>query len=220
MNFVHYGHGRSRYKASVDMILVVLDYGIALKKIDERIYVFDSHSRSNYGLCIENGSSIMVELNGDVYSICSFLRSLIRSLTCADLKEIEFNCQFLSVTEIERYYFFSKKEQIYILDNHDYNSTACTGLGSFEDAKIDKTYKKQGRKRKLDSNTSCDIITTFKKAVSCGPEYVCCCCIQTWFRHNVCRDSPAILKNIDESLLTYNAESQGKRWLCYCCYDV
>ena len=27
------------------------------------------------------------------------------------------------------------------------------------------------------------------------------------------------MKNIDESLLTYNAESQGKRWLCYCCYD-
>ncbi|CAC5365285.1 unnamed protein product [Mytilus coruscus] len=28
--------------------------------------------------------------------------------------------------------------------------------------------------------TSCDIITNFKKAVSCGPEYVFCCCMQTW----------------------------------------
>ena len=84
-------------------------------------------------------------------------------------------------------------------DRGDYNSSPCT---SYRRAK----------------NKESAIVTQFHKLVSCGPQYICTSCCQTFFRHSDVKFDIQGLKSEMKRLCTLGHKSvEDKEWICQQC---
>lgn len=78
--------------------LTVQCYTVAVIKAD-RYYVFDSHSRSETGLCHPNGTAVLTQ-HADVPELFKFILHLSTSLGCKDHKETPFELNIVTVTHV------------------------------------------------------------------------------------------------------------------------
>ena len=54
---------------------------------------------------------------------------------------------------------------------------------SFSEGYLD--LEKNSKMEGMSDATVCNLISNFLKKIKCGPEYVCTCCDQLWFRSSV-----------------------------------
>ena len=87
-----------------------------------------------------------------------------------------------------------------------------------------KKAEQENRRVRKHGNTLQDCINHFLAAVSVGPIYVCCVCLQTWFKHHRPNGQDSITKlkpkKIDRSVrkcITDTVSVDGKRWICLTC---
>jgi len=80
------------------------------------------------------------------------------------------------------------------------------------------SHELQPRENKYDAIS---MINLFYKNIACGPEYVCTCCDQLWFKCSVVRCDPnkyrACSLDIVESCLTGFKSVSDTEWICMTC---
>ena len=88
---------------------------------------------------------------------------------------------------------------------------------------------KRLRKGQVLENKECssvsisDVISNFRNDITCGPEYVCTCCDQLWYRSSVIKCNPNGYKmcsqTIVESCLTCIKSVDNTKWICSTCHS-
>ncbi|KAL9956638.1 hypothetical protein ACROYT_G038144 [Oculina patagonica] len=82
--------------------------------------------------------------------------------------------------------------------------------------------KKLKCQRSLDQ-TMTEQIETFHKNIKCGPEYICTCCDQLWYRSSVTKCNPNVYKvcpqNILKISLTGVKSLNNIEWICSTCHS-
>ena len=77
---------------------------------------------------------------------------------------------------------------------------------------------KDGLSSKKFKNKESAIVTQFHKLVSCGPQYICTSCCQTFFRHSDVKFDIQGLKPEMKRLCTLGHKSvEDKEWICQQC---
>ncbi|XP_060561861.1 uncharacterized protein LOC132721554 [Ruditapes philippinarum] len=71
-------------------------------------------------------------------------------------------------------------------------------------------------KRKKHGNDIDNCISVFHESVKLGPQFICTCCLQTWFRQSVC-NVKFIKGDIDLQFLTGTLSVDGLEWICLTC---
>ena len=68
-----------------------------------------------------------------------------------------------------------------------------------------------------------DKIKTFHKTIKCGPEYICTCCDQLWYKSSVTKCNPNLYKmcsqNILKLCLTGVKSIDNIEWICSTCHS-
>lgn len=59
-------------------------------------------------------------------------------------------------------------------------------------------------------------IKLFHESIKIGPQYICTCCQQTWFKQSVC-NSETMKQTIDSSFLTGTLSFGDIEWICLTC---
>ena len=88
---------------------------------------------------------------------------------------------------------------------------------SEESLDLEKNSKMEG----MSDATECNLISSFHNKIKCGPEYVCTCCDQLWFRSSVKKcNALAYSKShadIVNLCLTGYKSIDNQEWICFTC---
>ena len=76
-----------------------------------------------------------------------------------------------------------------------------------------KTESKASNKKKHGKNID-DCIQLFHESIKLGPQFICTCCKQTWFKQSVSHVNET---KIDPKFLTETKSVDGKQWICVTC---
>ena len=68
-----------------------------------------------------------------------------------------------------------------------------------------------------------ELSETFRTNIKCGPEYVCTCCDQLWYKSSVTKCNPSLYKtcpqNIVKLCLTGVKSVNNTEWICHTCHS-
>ena len=118
----------------------------------------------------------------------------------------------------DSFYFF----QPFKPANNDEGSASCI-LSSFPSRLSRKPVSKEFKNHCMPVRNDADkVVQKFKSSVSMGPAFVCTCCYQTWFQHNVREKDPKWISKLPLFLKKcfFKMKSfQSKEWVCRSCYE-
>ncbi|XP_060571280.1 uncharacterized protein LOC132729522 [Ruditapes philippinarum] len=221
-------------------IIVFKGVSVGIHKHGSSFYIFDSHSRDEYGLSCSNGRCILAVLDS-IQGLITYLQSLSSSLGIPE-SDIQFDLHtFKFITRYKHTPFC-----VIILENrmgfrietiyrrkrlHD-KSNELKELRHFLSKRPLIGFVDDRNINCIPENRSCSentvaselldsVISQFDKLVCTGPNYVCSCCTQTFFKHymkNVENLSDANKSSLNR-YLTQRKSVGNKEWVCQLCFD-
>ena len=68
-----------------------------------------------------------------------------------------------------------------------------------------------------------NVIKAFQDNIKCGPEFVCSCCDQLWYRSSVrkweANNYPKCSKTLLKACITTSTSIDNTKWICSTCYS-
>ena len=86
-----------------------------------------------------------------------------------------------------------------------------------------KSLEKASRERMKRKTTVDQIVNEFHRAVEDGPQYICTCCNQMWYRESVQLVNPNLKasSHLKDMVFTGKISAAGKEWVCHtCCNSI
>lgn len=190
-------------------------------------YVFDSHSRSQNGTSCSDGKSVLGMLT-TVTDLCAYLCTLVQSFGHDPTKE-QYDIHFFAlITYCKRQCPFGIK-----LLKNSYRIVTSTSKRKMLNTTVTTLSKRQHINSLLQGKSvlgclddrsvgdiETQIVSKFHKLVSVGPDYVCSCCTQTFFKHYVRNVSalPQHKQSLLKKFLTGIQSVDNTEWVCTGCF--
>ncbi|XP_060554156.1 uncharacterized protein LOC132715189, partial [Ruditapes philippinarum] len=230
---------------ALNLIIIFNEMSLAIykDKLKNQFYVFDSHSRNNEGLMCTDGHCVLGIVNS-ISDLCCFLRQLLDSCK-KDYSCVQFDLHVISVKK----FFIPLLPTAFcvkILDNRKgfkiqkirkrkNNSNNCQDMQNKKQKSIVLMEGKSLRNAVDDNGFECsqhdshnfpadmnsDLLSSFDALISYGPDYVCTCCTQTFFRHFMRKieQIPDIKKTLIAKFCTQYRSFDNFEWICKTCLE-
>ena len=64
-----------------------------------------------------------------------------------------------------------------------------------------------------------NVIQSFHDSIKCGPEYICTCCDQLWYRSSVTKCDANKYTNLLDACITGKTSVDKTEWVCSTCHS-
>ena len=215
-------------------IVVFSGIAIGIHYDEFNYYIFDSHSRNELGLFSPHGFCVMGYVK-TIKELCTHIQRLSVSLGCSNSSKVQFDVHtFKFLKKIPK--DLRTNPMIEITERRTNNlkrkvSDPCSNAGKSKYPRVTTLLSKHKSINFIDdrhcstelSSSSTEISNFFNSVIACGPNFVCSCCTQTFFRHSVhvvtsLRETETYLSA--SQFLTGFISVEEKEWICINCLSA
>lgn len=199
------------------LILVFGGVAVGIFFDGSSFFVFDSHARNRFGLRCPNGTAV-VGIAESLTGLCNFISSLVQSIGM-NPSVLQFDLHSFSFTTTHK--AMHNAERVVKLTDFEpgFSIEPLKRKRKYDDLQqlfaAGKSFLSCVDDRNIPHDENC-IIADFHKSVARGPDYVCSCCSQTYFKHYVCNIKN--LSDINQSRYLNGILSvDACEWICQGC---